>query len=189
MTRVINYSPVRSYNPDATPLPSVAPALRNFYHDLMISVSALRVGAPWLSQLRILELKFTPTQRPRATTIRVLYLLGNLHILEVLKISAERSSFSLSTNKRLRPIELPRLHRLGLDCEELDDYVYFLEHIIPRQKCTLSLYSTRFFGPADEKYADKFASLAEHFSADAQALGWNGAQVLSWHGEEGFKRI
>jgi hypothetical protein len=73
----------------------------------------------------------------------VLDLLGNLHILEVLKISTGDSSLEPRPDKRLRPIELPRLHRLGLNCTELDDCIYFLEHIIPQQKCTLSLYSQK----------------------------------------------
>jgi len=169
------------HNPGATWFPDIAPAspaLRRFYHHPMTYISSLRT--PWLSQLRVLELKFMSTRRPRATTIWVLDSLENLHILEVLKISMRCPSPEPRPNKRLRSIKLPRLHRLSFDCEELDDSIYFLEHIIPQQKCALSLYSDRSF--ADEppqKYLDKFASLAEHFSVYAQALSWDDAQVLS----------
>jgi hypothetical protein len=169
-------------SPDATPFSNVAPALHRFYHDPMTSISALRV--PWLSQLRVLELNFTWTQRPRATTIQVLDLLENLHVLEVLKISAGYFSLSSSTDKPLHPIKLPRLHRLGIDCTSLDDCIYFLDHITPHQKCTLSLYSKglihfQLFEPPDEKSGEKVASLAEHFSMYAKCLDWHNTQVLS----------
>ena len=165
-------------NPDATLSWDVAPASLGFYHDPTTSISALRT--PWLSQLRVLELKFPSTQRPHATTIRVLDLLKNLHILEVLKISIGNSSLESRPNKCPRPIELPQLHRLGLDCAELDDCIYFLKHIIPQQKCTLSLYSKKSsMSPRDESYLSKLALLAEHFSVYAQALSCHDAQVLS----------
>ena len=168
-----------SHNPDATPFSSVAPALRRFYHDPTTSILALQ--APWLSQLRVLELNFTETQRPGATTIQVLDILENLHILEVLKISMGSSSLAPSTDKPLHPIEFPRLHRLGLKCTNLHDCIYFLEHITPRKGCSLSLYSLgiMFFEPTDERCAEKVASLAEHFSIYAKGLDWHDAQVLS----------
>ena len=166
-----------SHNLNVTPFSNVAPALRRFYHDPTTSISALRT--PWLSQLHVLELNFTSTQS--ATTIQVLDLLENLHILEVLKISTEYSSLSSSTGKCLRPIELPQLHLLGIECTDLDHCIYFLEHIIPQQKCTLSLYSKCLMlsDIPDEKYAEEVASLAEHFSMYAKALDWHDARVLS----------
>ena len=168
-----------SHNPDATLFSSVAPALRRFYHDPTISILALR--PPWLSQLRVLELNFTQTQTPPTTIIQVLDLLENLHILEVLKISMGHSSPEPHTDKRLRPIEFPRLHRLSLKCTNLHDCIYFLEHITPRKGCSISLYSlgSMFFEPTDEKCAEKVASLAEHFSIYAKGLDWHDAQVLS----------
>jgi len=53
----------------------------------------------------------------------------------------------------------------------------------------LFIHSIRLFGPPNDKYGNRLASLAEHFSVYAQVLGWHDAQVLSWQGKEGVKRI
>jgi hypothetical protein len=75
------------------------------------------------------------------TVTQVLDFLGDLHVLEVLNISAWRWGLSASCDNRLRPVQLPRLLRLGLGLKitTFEDCIYFLGHIIPRQGCSLSL--------------------------------------------------
>ncbi|KIM42135.1 hypothetical protein M413DRAFT_444602 [Hebeloma cylindrosporum] len=170
-----------SHNPEATPFSNVAPALRQFYQDPTTSISVL-LRAPWLARLRVLELNFTSPQRPYATTIQVLDMLENLHLLEALSISARYLSQSSSTDSRPRQIKLPRLHHLGVAGRGLDNCIYFLDHITPQRKCTLSLHSETnpSLGPADEiGYGEKVDSLAKHFSVYAKALDWHNAQALT----------
>jgi hypothetical protein len=134
--------------PDAVLFSGHAPSLREFHKGSIITLTP----APWLYQLRILELNFENQSTP-PTIARILRELEGMRVLERLIIHMGGCRWRADNRgERIRRVKFPSLRHLDITSSDFKHCALLLKNIVPQQRCSLflnacGLYDNREYTP------------------------------------------